>query len=160
MVHDVAKAHSVPVLFYDFPLPNHPWSFQAAVIARFFESKSEKLGDDFRAYIFQNQPEIIPGNLQQYAQKFADQNKVPLPFAIDPQGKLKEAVEKDRALGDRCGLKHTPTIFVIGSGGASTPYVEVEETSQLTQILEDMQKKMGPATPAHRAATKGHKSGQ
>jgi protein-disulfide isomerase len=157
MVHEVGKAHKVPVVFYDFPLPSHAWSFNAAVYARFFETKSAKLGDDFRAYIFQNQPQIIPGNLQQYVQKFADENKVPLPFAIDPQGKLKEAVEADRALGTRCGLQHTPTIFVIGSSGASTPFVEVEDTSQLSQIVEDMQSKAAAAAPAHRATTKPHK---
>jgi protein-disulfide isomerase len=153
-VHDVAKAHRVPVVFYDFPLPSHPWSFQAAVFARFFQTKSEKLGDDFRAYIFQNQPEINPGNLQQYVQKFAEANKVPLPFAIDPQGELKKAVEADRSLGQHLELQGTPTIFVIGTG-TPTPYVEVEDRSQLSQIVEDMQKKM-EATHAHRASTKGH----
>lgn len=155
MVHEVGKAHNVPVVFYDFPLGNsHPWSFAAAVDARFFENKSAKLGDDFRGYIFQNQPQITPGNLQQYVQKFADDNKVPLPFAIDPQGKLKEAVEKDRTLGQHCSLQHTPTIFVVTNGGVSPSYVEVEDTSQLSQVVEDMQKKVGPATPAHRASTK------
>jgi len=152
-VHEIGKEHNVPVLFYDFPLPSHPWSFTAAVDARFFENKSAKLGDDFRGYIFQNQPQITPNNLQQYVQKFADDNKVPLPFAIDPQGKLKEAVEADRALGNRCGLQHTPTIFVIGSG-ASPSYVEVEDSSKLGQIVEDMRQKVGPATPVHRTATK------
>jgi protein-disulfide isomerase len=154
LVHETAKAHNVAVLFYDFPLSSHPWSFNAAVFARFFENKSPKLGDDFRGYIFQNQPQITPGNLQQYVQKFADDNKVPLPFAIDPQGKLKAAVESDRALGNRCGLQHTPTIFVVGGGGAATPFVEVDDTSQLSQIVEDMQKKAGPAPAAHRASAK------
>jgi protein-disulfide isomerase len=155
VVWEAAKAHHIPVVLHDFPLPQHPWSFDAAVDARFFDTKSQKLGDDFRGYIFQNQPQITKDNLLQYVQKFADENKIPLPFAVDPQGKLKEEVIADRTLGQRIGLQHTPTIFVIGSGGPPTPYVEVEDRSQLSQIIEDMQKKMGP-TPEHSASSKGH----
>jgi protein-disulfide isomerase len=154
VVWDAGKTHHIPVVLHDFPLPKHAWSFQAAVFARFFDTKSEKLGDDFREYIFQNQPEITRDNLLEYVQKFADQNKVPLPFAVDPLGKLKEKVQADYALGQRLGLEHTPTIFVIGNGGAATPFVEVVDRSQLTEIIEDMQRKAEAATPEHRTSAK------
>lgn len=145
VVWEQARAHHIPVVLHDFPLSKHPWSFDAAVYARFFDTKSEKLGEDFRGYIFQNQPQITRENLLQYVQKFADQNKVPLPFAVDPLGKLKEKIQTDYALGQRLGLEHTPTIFVIGNGGASTPFVEVVDRAQLSEIIEDMQKKAGAA---------------
>src|SRR5690242_5320556 len=58
IVWEAAKAHNVPVVLHDFPLQMHPWSFDAAVYARYFDTKSEKLGDDFRGYIYQNQPQI------------------------------------------------------------------------------------------------------
>lgn len=148
VVWQAAAAHKIPVVLHDFPLPRHNWSFDAAVFARFFDTKSQKLGDDFRGYIFQNQPGITPQNLRQYVQKFADDNKVPLPFAIDPEGKLKEKVKADFALGQQIGLEHTPTIFVIGQGSPTTPFVEVVDRDKLSQIIEDMQKKAGPATPA------------
>ncbi|HLJ29917.1 MAG TPA: thioredoxin domain-containing protein [Candidatus Angelobacter sp.] len=157
VVWEAARAHHIPVVLHDFPLSKHPWSFNAAVYARFFDTKSEKLGEDFRGYIYQNQPQITVDNLQQYVQRFADDNKVPLPFAIDPQGKLKEKIQTDYALGQRLGLEHTPTIFVIGNGGASTPFVEVVDRAQLSQIIEDMQKKAGPASPEKRASAKSHK---
>jgi len=48
-------------------------------------------------------------------------------------------------LGRKIGLEHTPTIFVIGQGAVSTPFVEVVDRAQLSQIIEDMQKKAGPA---------------
>ena len=89
VVWEAANAHHIPVVLHDFPLSKHPWSFEAAIFARFFDTKSQKLGNDFRGYIYQNQPQITRENLQQYVQKFADQNKVPLPFAVDPEGKLK-----------------------------------------------------------------------
>ncbi len=159
VVWEAAKAHKVPVVLHDFPLPRHNWSFDAAVYARFFDTKSEKTGDDFRGYIFQNQPNITRDNLRQYVQKFADDNKVPLPFAIDPEGKLKDKVKADYALGQQIGLEHTPTIFVIGRGGPSTPFVEVVDREKLSQIIEDMQKKAGSAAPAKAtpAATRARK---
>jgi len=157
LVWDVANAHHVPVVLHDFPLSKHPWSFEAAIYARFFDTKSQKLGNDFRGYIYKNQPQITLDNLRQYVQKFADDNKVPLPFAVDPEGKLKAKVQADYALGQRIGLEHTPTIFVIGNGGPSTPFVEVVDRNQLTQIIEDMHCKNGPATPEKRVSAKRHK---
>ena len=157
LVWDVANAHHIPVVLHDFPLSKHPWSFEAAIYARYFDTKSQKLGNDFRGYIYKNQPQITLENLRQYAQKFADDNKVPLPFAVDPQGKLKEKVQADYQLGQKIGLEHTPTIFVVGNGGPSTPFVEVVDRSQLTQIIEDMQRKAGPDTPAKPVASKTRK---
>ena len=137
------KKHNIPVVLRDFPLNIHPWSFDAAVFARYFDTKSTKLGEDFRAYIFENQPQITKQNLRQYVDKFANDNKSPLPFAVDPEGKLKEKIIADRDLGTQIGLQHTPTIFVIGNGGAATPAVEVEDRSKLDQIIEDMHIKSG-----------------
>lgn len=157
VVWEAANAHKVPVVLHDFPLPRHPWSFDAAVFARFFDTKSQKLGDDFRGYIYQNQPSITVENLRQYVQKFADENKTPLPFAIDPEGKLKDKVKADYALGQQIGLEHTPTIFVIGNGGASTPFVEVVDRQQLSQIIEDMLKKAGANAPATKVTQRARK---
>ncbi|HEY6350114.1 MAG TPA: thioredoxin domain-containing protein [Candidatus Angelobacter sp.] len=157
LVWDVANAHHIPVVLHDFPLSKHPWSFEAAIYARFFDTKSQKAGNDFRGYIYKNQPQITLENLRQFVQKFADENKVPLPFAVDPQGTLKAKVQADYALGQRIGLEHTPTIFVVGNGGPSTPFVEVVDRSQLTQIIEDMQRRAGPDTPAKPVSAKAHK---
>jgi protein-disulfide isomerase len=155
LLQEAGKKHSIPVVLRDFPLSAHPWSFDAAVFARYFDTKSEKLGVDFRGYIFQNQPQITKQNLRQYADKFANDNKSPLPFVVDPEGKLKEKIIADRDLGTQIGLQHTPTIFVIGNAGAATPAVEVEDRTQIDQIIEDMQKKAAAAAPAKTPAKKG-----
>ncbi len=158
VVWEAARAHKVPVVLHDFPLPKHNWSFDAAVWARYFDTKSQKLGDDFRGFIYSNQVQINPGNLQRFVEKFANDNKVPVPFAPDPEGKLKAKVQADYALGQKIGLEHTPTIFVVGNGGASTPFVEVVDRDQLSQIIEDMQKKAGPAaTPVKSTGVKKKK---
>ncbi len=155
MVWEAAKAHNVPVVLHDFPLAMHPWSFDAAVYARYFDTKSQKLGDDFRGYIFKNQPQIDKQNLRQYVDKFASENNAPLPFVFDPDGQLKAKVIADRDLGNQIGLQHTPTIFVIGNGGPATPPVEVDDYKKIGQIVEEMlQKAPPPAAPAKKAAPK------
>jgi len=147
VVWEAAKKHNIPVVLHDFPLQMHPWSFDAAVFARYFDSKSQKLGDDFRGFIFQNQQQIDKQNLRQWADKFASINNSPIPFVLDPDGQFKTKILADRQLGTQIGLQHTPTIFVVGNGGAATPAVEVEDRTKLDQIIEDMLQK-APAAPA------------
>lgn len=151
MIWETANAQHVPVMLYDFPLRQHPWSMEAAVDARYFDTKSQKLGNEFRGYIYENQANITMQNLHDYAQKFADEHKTPLPFAIDPEGKLKEKIEADRSLGEKAGLVHTPTVFVIGRANGASPFVEVQDMDKLGQTIEDMKKKVGPAEPARAA---------
>lgn len=134
-----ARAHNVPLIRHDFPLPMHNWSYTAAVDARYFDSQGKDLGNEYRDYIFQHQPEITPGNLQQHTEKFASEHKVDLPFVIDPQGKFAAEVNADKELGRKVGIQHTPTIYVVSSKNSSRPFVEVTDTSQLFQTVEAMQ---------------------
>jgi protein-disulfide isomerase len=154
-VWEVSNSLKVPVVLRDYPLASHTWSFEAAVFARFFDTKSEKLGNDFRAYIYQNQPRINKANLQQWVGKFAADNKVPLPFAIDSDGKLKEKVVADRNEGNQLGLSGTPTIYVVGNGGANTPAVQVNDFDKLNEAVQDMlQKAPAAKAPAKSSAKK------
>ena len=134
-----AKAHKIPLVRHDFPLPMHNWSYKAAIMARYFDSRSKELGDQFRDYIFQHQPEILPDNLQTFAQKFAADHKVDLPFVIDPQGKFAAQVNADKDLGNQLKIGHTPTIYIVSSRNPSRPFVEVTDTSQLFQMIEALQ---------------------
>jgi len=134
-----ARAHNVPLVRHDFPLPMHNWSFNAAVMARYFDSQGKDLGNQFRDYIFQHQPEITPDNLQSFAQKFAAEHKVELPFVIDPEGKFAAQVNADKELGRKINIQHTPTIFVVSNKNPAKPFVEVSDASQLFQTVEAMQ---------------------
>lgn len=157
-IWEAANASKVPVVLHDFPLSKHPWAFQAAVYARFFDTKSQKLGNDFRGYIYKNQALINPNNLQEYASRFADDNKVPLPFAVDPRGELKAKVQADYDLGVKSSLSQTPTIFVVGSAPASPSFIEVAELDKLPQAIEEMQSKIPASTTSAHAST--HKKRQ
>jgi protein-disulfide isomerase len=138
LVEQVAKAEKVPVVRHDFPLPMHNYSRQAAIIARYFDTKSKKLGDDWRDYVFANQTAITPENLNSKAQAFAQEHGTAMPFMLDPGGKLAAKVQADFALGQRIGIQHTPTIFVVSNTTKGEPFVEVVDRSKLTEMIESM----------------------
>jgi protein-disulfide isomerase len=137
LLKEAAEKYHIPWIRHDFPLPQHNWSFQAAVNARWFDTKSKKMGDDYRDYIFANQRSIeTPLQLTQITKKFADAHGVALPFAIDPQGKLAALVKADYALGQRVGIEHTPTIWVVTANSKGAPFVEIVDRSKLFQIID------------------------
>jgi protein-disulfide isomerase len=139
LVAQAGKTYKIPVVRHDFPLPMHNWSFEAAVMAHYFDSRSRQLGLDFRDFIFEHQPEIYPTNLRQFAEKFAADHKVDLPFVVDPQGKFAAEVNAERELGKELRLEHTPTIYVVSSKPHGHPFVEVKEpSSQLFQSIDAM----------------------
>jgi hypothetical protein len=149
MVWEAAATHKVPVLLRDFPLPMHNWAFDAAVWARYFDKTSIDLGNEFRKFIYAKQIQITRDNLQQSVQKFAGENKIAVPAAKDPDGKLAELVRADYSLGQRIGVEHTPTIWVVGNNGVSQPFVEeMRDRDKLGQTIEDMLTKAQPAVPA------------
>lgn len=138
LLDKAGQQYNIPVVRHDFPLPSHSWSYTAAVLARYFDTHSQKLGDEFRAQVFAHQMEIVPGSLRGFAERFAADHKVDLPFVIDPQGKLAAEVNADRDLGTRLGINHTPTVYVVTSRTTGQPYIEVTDTSQLFQTIDRM----------------------
>lgn len=159
VIVQAAQAHHIPVVVHDFPLPRHNWSFQASVTARFFDAKSQQLGDEFRGYILQNQRQIgDEAGLRKYTERFAGERQIALPLQLDPDGKLAEKVQTDFRLGQRIGVEHTPTLFVVGPGKVSSPLVEAVNREALNTLIDDMQKQVGAPTPA-RAPARQRKKG-
>jgi protein-disulfide isomerase len=140
LVEQASKQYNIPVVRHDFPLPMHPWSYQAAVMARYFDTHSKALGNEFRDYVFQNQLEITVQNLRGYAEKFAAGHKVDFPFVIDPSGKFAAEVNADKSLGQAIHLDHTPTVYIVSSRNPSKPYIEVKDNSQLYATIDAMMK--------------------
>ena len=140
LVEQASKTYKIPVVRHDFPLPMHPWSYQAAVFARYFDTHSKAVGNEFRDYVFQNQLEINQQNLRSYAEKFALTHKIELPFVIDPQGKLAAQVNADRDLGKAIKLDHTPTVYIVSSRNPSKPYIEVKDSNQLYATIDAIMK--------------------
>jgi len=133
-----AAKYGIPWVRHDFPLKMHAWSFEAAVNARWFDTKSKKLGDDYRDAIFANQGSLFnnPDLMRKFTQSFAQSHGVALPFAIDPQGKLAAEVTADYNLGVRIGIDHTPTVWIVTSHSRGAPFIEVTRMENLYQIID------------------------
>jgi len=137
LLKEAAAKYNIPWVRHDFPLPQHNWSFQAAVNARFFDTKSKTLGNDYRDAVFANQVSIETlDELQQFTQRFASSHGVALPYAIDPMGRLSQQVKDDRDLGQRVGVEHTPTIWIVTNAAHAPPFVEVVDRGRLFQLID------------------------
>lgn len=133
VIMQAVQQYHVAWVRHDFPLPMHNWSFQAAVNARWFDTKSKDLGNDYRNAVFANQPSIeTKADLQAFTEKFAQQHGLQLPFVMDPQGKLAAEVKADVALGNRMGINETPTAFVV----TAHSYKQVMDFDKLYSMLD------------------------
>jgi protein-disulfide isomerase len=155
-----AAKYKIPWLRLDFPLPYHAWSFEAAVNAHWFDTKSKVVGDEYRDQVFANQASIYnPNALRQFTAKFAASHNIALPFAIDPQGKFAAMVKADQAAGKRVGIDHTPTVFIVTSNSKGAPYIEVDHPNQdlyriIDQAIADTARSASARTSARKPAGK------
>jgi protein-disulfide isomerase len=137
LLEAAAAKYKIPWVRHDFLIPYHPWSFNAAVKARWFDTKSKVLGGEYRAAVFANQSNIYNlGMLSQFTEKFAQSHGIVMPTAIDPQGKLAADVQADNELGKRTGITQTPTIFIVTANSKGAPFIRVMDLqSQLDAII-------------------------
>jgi protein-disulfide isomerase len=140
LVAEAARTYKIPLVRHDFPLPMHPWAYDAAIMARYFDTHSKAMGNEFRDTVFRHQLEITKGTLRPFAEKFAAAHKVDLPFVVDPEGKLAKLVDADRELGKQLDLQHTPTLYIVSNKHTGTPFVEVVDRSQLFRQIDMMKK--------------------
>ncbi|MHB8888930.1 MAG: DsbA family protein [Acidobacteriaceae bacterium] len=133
IVHDAVAKYKIPLLYHDFPLPMHNWSFQAAVNARYLLEKDPKLVDEYRGAVFAAQQSIASkDDLLHFTQKWAQNHGVIWPFVVDPQGQLTAKVNADRDLGRRMNITETPTIWVV----TDKRYVHVTDITKLYQTID------------------------
>jgi protein-disulfide isomerase len=140
LLAQASRTYKIPLVQHDFPLPLHNWSFDAAVMARYFDAHSKDLGNAFRETVFAHQMEINPQNLRAFEERFAADHQTGLPFVVDPDGKLAALVRADKELGMSLHVEHTPTIWVVSNKRTGKPYVEVTDTNQLYVMIDAMKK--------------------
>jgi protein-disulfide isomerase len=149
LLEEASAKYGIPIVRRDFPLPAHNWSFEAHVIARYFDTqtgsqtsadaKALPLGEQFRRWVYTNQSSINKDNLRGMAERFADQHKLEIPENYDPKGALKKEVQADFALGQQVGVTHTPTVYVVSTSQLGAPFVESVEREKLFAMIEKMQ---------------------
>lgn len=146
ILKDAQKETGVPLVRRDFPLPQHNWSYDAHVIARYLDTKSPAIGEEYRHWLFTNQSGINKMNLRGMSERFAEDHKVQLPENVDPTGKLAAKVKADFQLGQQIGVQHTPTIYVVSDSLRGQPFVEVVNRDQLVQMVNSMKSQMKAET--------------
>src|SRR5271165_4693459 len=67
LLDQASRTYKIPLIQHDFPLPMHNWSLDAAILARYFDTHSKELGNEFRLDVFQHQFEIVPQTLHGFA---------------------------------------------------------------------------------------------
>ena len=150
LLEQAAKTYNVPLVIHDFPLRQHAWAFDAAILARYFEDKAGRAAsDEFRDYIYQYQPYVTKDSLRSYADKFAASKKLELPFMIDPRGEIKARIQADQDLGLRVGLDETPTVIVV----STKSWKHVKPLTDLYSTIDQMKRDAGPP-PASKPAGK------
>jgi len=135
--HTAFMAHTIPAYsgqvgfeFRDYPLPQHPWAFDAAVLARYFDTRDAATGLAFRDFCFTHRNAIIPSNLVDQAAAFGQDHGV---TRADLDGALKRddlrrMVEADQARADQDHVEHTPTVFLGG--------VEAQSPDELAAMID------------------------
>ena len=132
MVQDAMSHYGIPRVHYDFIIPGHMWSRNAAIYARYLEDTvSKQAAEDFRRDVFASQRLIAsPEDLQQFTRRWFQAHGQALPFVVDP--KCAAEVEADCVLGRRVGIVHTPTLVVA----TAHHWIEVTEPDQLYAAID------------------------
>jgi protein-disulfide isomerase len=134
ITHSAIDHYKIPLLRHDFLIPGHIWSRDAAITARYLQDKvSPELAEQFRRDVFANQVSIASkDDLQAYTRKWFQTHNQQLPFVMDPSGRFIAEVQADDTLGQRLGVRETPTIIVLAPHG----WIQVKDITQLYSVID------------------------
>lgn len=153
IVHQAIAHYKIPLYEKDFLLGGEHGAFgdkEAAVWARYLQDKvSPEVADQYRGAVFAAQAGITSkDDMEAFTRRYFSTHGLKMPFVPDPTGELLKEVMADKALGDKLGLQHTPTIVVC----TQHEWVQVTDISLLYQTIDELLAKVGGA--AGPAATK------
>ena len=139
--HNVREtfASQVRLYFKDFPLGSiHPWARAAAIAGRCVYHQDAKAFWDFYDWIYENQQEIEPDNLNSKILAWAGQNGLDvrrLGGCIETKASEPE-VDRSLAEGRSLGVRGTPTLFINGRkiGGLAWPDLELVIRKELEYL--------------------------
>jgi protein-disulfide isomerase len=133
-VHAAVAQYKIPLMEYDFLIPGHIWSHQAALYSRYLKDKvSPDLATEYRRQVFAAQYRIASqDDLLNFTKQFFATHGKQMPFVVDPTGQLEKEIEADVDLGKKMGLIYTPTIIIV------TPHrwIQVKDVSQLDAAID------------------------
>lgn len=141
IVHAAIDHYKIPLVRHDFPLRMHIWSLDAAITARYIQDKiSPQAAEEYRRAVFANQTSIASKeDLQAFTQKYFQSHGRVMPFVVDPTGQFAREVNDDYTLGERIGIIHTPSVFVVSTKG----WVQIVDINQLYATLDTVIAQVG-----------------
>jgi protein-disulfide isomerase len=147
-VHTAVEHYKIPLVRYDFLIPGHIWSREAAMYARYLQVKvSPEVATQYRREVFASQLRIASkDDLNRFTQDFFKKNGKQLPFLIDPTGELAKQVNSEVALGNKLGLTETPTLVVVTPHG----WIQVKDVSDLYEAIDKAEASVGGEPVAHK----------
>ena len=155
IVHTAVNHYHVAMEEYDFQIPGHAWSHDAAIFSHYLKATvSPELAEEFRREVFASQMRIASkDDLHNFEQSFMSQHGKQIPFVVDPTGEYDREVNASTNQGMKLGLNHTPTIVVV----TPTHWTEVADVSDIDQAIEQAEAEAAhtSSAPAHR--TVAHK---
>ncbi len=137
------------IVFKNFPLAMHPWARQAAQLTACAGMQSDEAFWVLHDYVFSNQKEITPSNVEERIGSFADQqpslDHKAFHDCVD-QGLTVGPVMKDEELGRKEGVHATPTVFING-----TRIEGIRDAAQLKELISAAKRGELQPTPAAQA---------
>ncbi len=151
-VHVAIDHYHIPLVRYDYLIPGHMWSREAALYARYLQDKvSLEMGTEYRREVFASQFKLASkDDLNRFTQEFFTKHGKQLPFVIDPTGELQREVDADVALGNKLGLTETPTLVVVTAKG----WIQVKDVSDLYQAIDQAEAMVGGGSDEHHKTAK------
>ena len=153
IVHAAIAHYHLPLEEYDFQIPSHIWSHQAAIFSHYLKAKvSPELAEEYRREVFASQFRIASqDDLKNFTQQFMSQHGKQMPFVVDPTGQFDREVNQSTDQGMKLGVQHTPTVVVV----TPTHWIEVADVSKIYQAIDEAESEAGSAvTPTHHTAKK------
>ncbi len=138
VVHAAMEHYKIPLVLYDFHIPRHVWSHEAALYARYLQDKvSPALATEYRREVFAAQAKISNvDDLNRLTKAFFAAHGKMLPKVLDPTGQLEREVHEGVVLGLRLNLRmYTPTILVV----TPTRWIEVKDVEDLDEAIDEAQ---------------------
>jgi hypothetical protein len=156
-VHAAINHYHIPIEEFDFQIPSHIWSHDAAIFAHYLKAKvSPEIAEEFRRETFASQYRIASkDDLHNWEQQFMKDHGKQMPFVVDPTGQYDREVNASTAQGQKIGINQTPTIVVV----TPTHWIQVLDPQQMYAAIDqaEAETSKGSAPAVHHTAAAAHK---
>ena len=154
LVHAAVKRYRIPIEEYDFQIPGHAWSHEAAIFAHYLQAKaSTEIALEFRREVFATQSRIASkDDLLHFEESFMKEHGRPMPSPIDPTGQFDREVNESTAQGLKLGIVETPTIFVV----TPSHWIQVKDVDSMDEAIQQAEAPSAHAAPAAEGAAPPH----